>query len=202
MSRKKRLTLFLLIIVLQGLYFPLNRTIQSGYLLKLPWDEFIPFWPVWFVPYLLSLVWWNGSYLWAALSMEAELLKTFALSIVLVLLSSYLVFIVFPTYAERPIITEQGWQFELAKAVYSNDRVNNAFPSGHTYNSVLIALFWWRWLPKLRWVWASLATIVVISTLFTGQHHLVDPIGGIFWAWSGYKISFYVMERKRARIES
>lgn len=189
MPLKRRLSLLALIFTLQVLYFPLNRIIEGGLLLKTPLDSYMPFWPVWFIPYLLSLVWWSASVIWATLKMGAELYKTFVLSMVLVLISSYLVFILFPTYVERPVIESSGWKFDLASAVFSNDRANNAFPSGHTYNSVLIAIIWWHWQPNFRWLWVFLAVIVILSTLFTGQHHLVDPIGGILWAFGGYSLS-------------
>lgn len=63
----------------------------------------------------------------------------------------------------------------------------NAFPSGHVYITTLIALFWSRWFPKWRWALSVTAVIVILATLFTKQHYLPDPIGGLALAWFGYR---------------
>ena len=170
------------IFCLQLAYFPLNRLLDGGYLLRMPWDDLVPFWPAWSIPYLLSIFWWSACFLWAALKMDMPIYKTLIVSTVFMLLSSYTVYILFPTYVERPNVESVGWQFDLIRYIFANDHVNNAFPSGHTYNTMLITLFWWNWHPSLRWLWVLISIIIILSTLFTGQHNLVDPLGGILWA--------------------
>jgi membrane-associated phospholipid phosphatase len=64
----------------------------------------------------------------------------------------------------------------------------NAFPSGHVYITTLIALFWSRWFPQWRWFWGATVIVICLATLFTGQHYLPDPIGGLILAWVGYQI--------------
>ena len=132
-------------------------------------------WSAWVIPYLLSLVWWAGCFIWAAWRMEDRLYLAFIVATIGVMLASYVVYIVYPTYVERPLIEGNSWFDDVVRTLYSNDEVNNAFPSGHTYNSVLIALFWWRWRPRRRWLWVLITVVIVLSTLFTGQHHLPDP---------------------------
>ena len=68
------------------------------------------------------------------------------------------------------------------------DRANNAFPSGHTYNTILIALFWWRWRPRQRLLWAAVSLVVLLSTLYTRQHNIPDLIGGVAFACTGYAV--------------
>ncbi len=101
-----------------------------------------------------------------------------------------------PTYVERPVVEGSGWAADLVRYIYRNDDLYNAFPSGHTYATTLITLFWWDWKPRLRWLWGTIAIVVILSTLFTGQHHLPDLLGGILWAWMGYRFGWWWVARR------
>lgn len=193
---RARLLWLLIIFCLQALYFPINRTMQGGVILAMPWDAHIPLWPGWAIPYLLSILWWQASFVWAAFQMDDDRFRALVVGATAVMLSSYLVYIAFPTYVERPVVEGSGWTTDLVRFIYGNDRLHNAFPSGHTYLTMLIVFFWWDWKPKLRWLWATIAALVILSTLFTGQHNLVDPIGGIFWAWLGYLFGRWWVARR------
>jgi membrane-associated phospholipid phosphatase len=181
------------------LYVPINRTVQGGVILSLPWDENVPFWPIWAVPYLLSILWWMASYIWAAWKMDDVCFRALGVATLAVMLSAYAVFVLYPTYVERPVPVGHSWQMGLIRLIYNNDRLNNAFPSGHVYTTVLIALFWWDWQPKLRWLWAAIPIVVILSTLFTGQHNLLDPVGGIVWAYAGYRFGWWWVKRTQSR---
>jgi len=194
-----RISYLVLIIGLHTLYFPINRTIRGGWLLEVSWDALIPFWPMWGIPYLASILWWLGSYIWAYLKMDTPRFQALIIGMAFTLVTSYLVYIVFPTYIERPNVVGTGWQHELIRLIFDNDRVNNAFPSGHTYSTMLIVFFWWQWQPKYRWLWAAIAIIIILSTLFTGQHNLLDPLGGIAWAWFGYLFGNWWAQNRRLR---
>jgi len=190
-----RLPWLAILLEVHALYFPINRTMQGGWLLITPWDRYVPFWPIWAIPYLASMGWWVVCYIWAYQKMDTRRFQCLVISMIFTLLTSYLVFIFFPTYVERPIVHGNSWQYELIQGVFNNDRVNNAFPSGHTYTTMIILFYWWEWRPRLRWLWVLIAAIILLSTLFTGQHHLLDPIGGIIWAWVGYRVGAWWMNQ-------
>jgi len=196
---RPRLAWLIVLAAVGLLYIPINRTVQGGVILSLPWDAQVPFWPIWAVPYLLSILWWMASFIWAARKMDDIRYRAFVVATLAVMLTAYAVFVLYPTYVERPVPVGHSWQVELIRSIYSNDRLNNAFPSAHAYTTVLIALFWWDWRPKLRWLWAAIAVVVVLSTLFTGQHNLPDPIGGIVWAYAGYRFGWWWVKRMPAR---
>jgi len=181
----------LAITVVQLIYFPINRTVKGGVILQTPLDAYVPLWPIWAVPYLLSIVWWQASFIWAACAMEEKRFRALAIATISVMLTSYVLYIAYPTYVERPTLEGSGWAADLIRTIYRNDRLNNAFPSGHTYSTMLIVFFWWDWKPRLRWLWAVAGAIVILSTLFTGQHNLPDPLGGIIWAWAGYRLGLW-----------
>jgi membrane-associated phospholipid phosphatase len=185
-----------MVFLVQFLYFPINRSMQGGTVLATPWDAGIPLWPVWVIPYLLSLVWWAGCFIWAAWKMDEGLYRAFITSLIVVMLASYAVYILYPTYIVRPSLEGNDWLTRLVGLLYENDRVNNAFPSGHTYNTILIALFWWRWYPRQRWLWAMIALVVLLSTLFTRQHNTPDLIGGMAFAYTGQHLGLWWAARR------
>lgn len=194
-----RIPWLLAIIVVELIYIPINRTMKGGVILQIPLDAYVPLWPIWAVPYLLSIAWWQVSFLWATWKMEEKRFRAFAIGTIAVMLTSYVLYIVYPTYVERPAVEGTGWTADLIRHIYRNDRLHNAFPSGHTYSTMLIVFFWWNWKPRLRWLWVAAGVIVILSTLFTGQHNLPDPVGGALWAWAGYRFgTWWVNRRARA----
>jgi len=193
---RKRLFWLSILFFVQLLYFPINRLMTGGIVLETRWDALVPLWPAWALPYLLSLIWWAGCFIWAALKMEASLYRAFVAGVLFTLLTSYAFYILFPTYVIRPQVEGTTWQSDLLRWIYAHDRLHNAFPSGHTYTTMLIVFFWWNWQPHLRWLWTAIAMLVILSTLFTGQHNLPDLLGGIVWAWGGYRFGVWWARRK------
>ena len=192
---RTRLFWLLVTLAVQCLYFPINRYVQGGVILKTPLDDFVPFWPLWAVPYLLSLPWWTTAYLWAALKMPANLYRAFISAALGIMLTSYLIYIAYPTFIERPILTGTSWEMDLVRFIYNQDRIYNAFPSGHTYCTILITLFWWDWQPRWRWLWGLIAVTILLSTLFTRQHNLPDLAGGAALAYAGYRLGLWWVTR-------
>jgi len=188
MNKAKRLIWCVLLFGIQMLYTPLNRLLAGGIEFKTPIDEYIPIWSVWVIPYSLVCVWWLVAYIWAAWQMEDRLYEALFIASAVVFVSGLTIFTIFPTYIVRPTLTGDGWTTQLLQWIYTHDQAYNAFPSGHVYITTLIALFWSRWFPKGRPLWIASVVIVTLSTLFTGQHYLPDPIGGIALAWIGYRI--------------
>jgi membrane-associated phospholipid phosphatase len=197
-SPRMRLLGLGLILALQLLYIPINRILQEGVVLRTPWDDFIPLWPIWTIPYLLSIAWWLGFSIWATWKMDDRLYLAFVAAAVAVMLIGYGIHLLYPTCVERPILTGDTWQTRLLSLVYELDRGYNAFPSGHTYNTILISLFWYRWQPRHRALALGIAIIVLLSTLFTGQHNLPDLVGGAVLAWLGYRFGLWWAARQLA----
>ena len=191
MNKLKRLIWCALLFGIQALYFPLNRFLEGGREFKTVLDDYVPLWPVWVLPYSLICIWWIAAYLWAAWRMEEHLYEAFFIASAFVSVAALTIFTVFPTYVIRPALSGTDWASQLLNWVYTNDYMYNAFPSGHVYITTLIALFWSLWFPKWRWPLAATVIVVTLATLFTGQHYLPDPIGGLALAWFGYRIGLW-----------
>jgi len=175
-DHQTRSRLFILagLLALLFLYFPINQNVTGGITPDLPIDASIPLWPIWAVPYLLTLPWWILSLVWGALKMDYPLWRRFSLTLGITITISYLFFIFYPTYIVRPEITGQDFFSQLILFIYGGDKVHNALPSGHTYTTLIIAIFWSQWLPKLKPLWISITVLVLLSTLFTKQHYILD----------------------------
>ncbi len=191
MNKSKRLIWCALLFGIQALYFPLNKYLQGGTEFKTPMDEYIPVWPIWVIPYALICWWWAIAYLWAAWRMEGRLYEAFFIASAVMQVSALTIFTLFPTYIMRPTVPAADWSSQLLNWIYTHDYAYNAFPSGHVYITTLIALFWSRWFPQWRWVWQTSVVIVILAALFTGQHYLPDPIGGLALAWFSYHVGLW-----------
>ena len=184
--------MMLLIVGVTSLYFPLNRKLTGGFNLSTRFDIWVPLWPVWVVPYLLCLPVWAAGLIWAAWKMEEGLFRSFVSACLFVQVSAMLFFYFFPTYVKRPLLTTVNWATKILKMVYRNDGDYNAFPSGHVYQTSLICLFYNQLYPNHPWLWIGIVVIVALSTLFTRQHNLADPLGGLAIAWLGYWFGTYL----------
>ena len=200
MNRLKRLIWCALLFGIQALYFPLNRFLQGGVEFKTVMDDYVPLWPIWVIPYGVICIWWIVAQLWAAWRMEERLYESFFIASAFANVTALTIYTVFPTYVIRPEVFASDWTSHLLNWVYANDYDYNAFPSGHVYITTLIALFWSIWFPKWKWLWIATVIVIALATLFTHQHYLPDPIGGLALAWFGYRIGLWcVADRNMAQ---
>jgi membrane-associated phospholipid phosphatase len=195
MTYSKRFTLMAAAFAVFCLYFPVNQIMSGGYNLKTTLDAFIPIIPVFAIPYLLCFPFWVASFVYAAWKMEISLYRSFIIGSIAAISIATLFFIFLPTYTDRPLLTGNSWAVSLLHTIYNHDNVNNAFPSNHVLITTLIALFGARWKPRLTGILGGTVILVILSTLFTGQHHLVDPLGGLALGWCGYQFGLW-MESK------
>lgn len=187
-----RLGMTILVVGVTSLYFPLNRKLTGGFNLSTRFDTWVPLWPVWVIPYLLCLPVWVGGLIWAIWKMDEELFRSFISACLFVQMSAMSLFYFFPTYVKRPILNSGNWATQILQMVYRNDGDYNAFPSGHVYQTSLICLFYNHLYPGYSWLWTCIVVIVALSTLFTRQHYLVDPLGGLAIAWFGYRLGLFL----------
>lgn len=194
----RRRTLFFALLAVLSLYLVINRLMSwlgGGTTVDIWLDHYVPFWPIWVVPYLISILWWGVAILWAYLKMEDSLYVAFITGWISACLFGYAIFIFFPNYMIRPQATGSGWTEWLIRFIYANDRIYNAFPSQHLWDTVIITLIWSRWKPRWRWPLWGFTMIVALSTLFTGQHWILDVIGGTLLAVVGYFIGLAIAAR-------
>jgi len=68
----------------------------------------------------------------------------------------------------------------------------DVFPSGHTQLSLVVVYCAFHFKVASRWLLASLATLLVLGTVYLRYHYVIDVIAGVvfflFTVWSGWKI--------------
>ena len=190
-----RLALPAMLLLASGTYLPLNQLQKGGFVFKTALDAYIPIWPVWVFPYLLCIPVWVLCFLYAAWKMDDRLYRAFTVGALFVILVGVSFFTFWPTYVERPVLQGSDIATKVLQRIYSQDGAYNAFPSGHLYYTTITALFWSRWRPKDRLWMAAFVLIAALSTVFTGQHYLPDPIGGIVLGVIGYRFGLWWEEK-------
>ena len=120
---------------------------------------------------------------------QPEHIRRTVLAYLMVWLTAFVCFFVYPTVAMRPVRVLGGdfgaWGL---RALYDMDPPYNCFPSIHVAHSFVSALTCWRVHRRLGIVATLCAALVGVSTLFTKQHYVVDVVAGALLAFVAYVI--------------
>lgn len=154
---------------------------QKVYSLATPVDAAIPFIPLMIVPYSWSIILFCASFFMVKTPAQLSLLTR---KLILATLFACVVFYVFPAKFsfERPTVsgwTRYGYQF-----LQITDKPFNQLPSLHVAYAVLLGTSLWQ-LSKsalYRLTLCCICSLIVVSTILTYQHHLLDIAGGLLLA--------------------
>jgi membrane-associated phospholipid phosphatase len=167
------------------IYIPTSNRVTGVIEPKLSIDIF-PIWPIWVLPYVLCYGLWLAGILWIIFKEEERLFRSFVAACMLTFAMGTSTFIFFPTYVEPAAVAGNDLFATLLRFIHENWGRYDAFPSGHVYITTLLALFFGRWYPRHKLLWILILLIVSLSTLFTGQHYILDVLGGYLIALAGY----------------
>lgn len=185
LSLRKRTLFIVLVCCIQMIYVPTSLRITGGIEPKLPIDIF-PLWPAWVVPYLLCYPFWLFSMIWFIRKMEDRLFRALLAASFLMLAVANSIFVFFPTYVREMTFQGNDIFVFFLRFLHEDAGRYSAFPSGHVYITTLVALFFSRWYPQQKLLWILILITVSLSTLFTGQHYILDVLGGYVIALAGY----------------
>lgn len=186
----KRVLLILLACCIQMIYIPTSNRITGGIEPKLSIDIF-PIWPIWVLPYVLCYVLWFSGMFWIILKTEDRFFRSFLAACILTFSIGVLTFIFFPTYVKPAILEGNDIFTVLLRMIHETWGRYDALPSGHVYITTLLALFFSRGYPRYKLLWIGILMIVSLSTLFTGQHYILDVVGGYVVALAGYHFGLW-----------
>ena len=191
---KKRILLVLATFAIQSLYTPTSLLLEGGIEPKLAWDVF-PLQVGWVIPYTLCYPLWVFSIAWFVWKMDEKLFRATIAGFFFTFSLGGLIYITFPTYVVHPLIPGKDILSKLLLLLISMGGDHDALPSAHVYLSVILALFYGKWYPKYRWLWAAMVIIISLSTLFTKQHYVADVFAGMTTAWLGYRFGLWWSNR-------
>lgn len=195
----RRFFWLMVIMAALALYFPINQAAHGGIQLSLPIDRLVPLFPPAIVPYLLADVLFIGLPVWAALRAKAGDFAAYTISILLATGISYIIYLTVPTFVTRPEITATDVFSKILRLLYQTDRVYNAAPSGHAIYTTLSFLYLSRWKPRYRLICLAAALLILLSTLLTRQHYILDMTAGIAVASLAYAAGRFGEKRYRSR---
>lgn len=111
-------------------------------------------------------------------------LTHYVLCFVLLQVLAQVTWIIYPVSPPR-LSTENVRDVRIELAGFTetfNPYPHGAFPSLHAGNGLLGFLFVWKTGRKLRVIWGSVFALILLSSLYLGEHYLVDLLGGVFYA--------------------
>lgn len=156
-----------------ALYSLINGRFESTFDFAIGLDHAIPLLP-WTLPiyaslYVLALL--------GSLLVERHTFERGLRALVLVALVSFLGFVTLPAAYPRPDVSDLDSMWRPAlQWYYAHDPPTNTFPSLHVATAAVMG---WMLRSVGRWqIWATWATLIMLSTLTTKQHFVADVIGG------------------------
>lgn len=159
------------------MYLVVNIPQDTLHVLRISLDDQIPRLPVFSIPYLAFLPWLYGTLVYAFI--KNRYFRQLAISFIIINLIAFVVYLTFQTYIPRDAITSRDFFSGILQFIYSRDQPYAGFPSLHSALSASIATYFVC--MKSKWVWAAvvMAALVVVSTLFTKQHFVLDAVSGV-----------------------
>jgi len=120
---------------------------------------------------------------------QQEQIRRTVLAYLMVWITAYICFLVYPTIAPRPArVIGEGFAVWGLRFLYGADPPYNCFPSLHVAHSFISALTCYRVNRKVG-IGATLCALIIgVSTLYTKQHYVLDVIAGIFLACLAYAL--------------
>jgi membrane-associated phospholipid phosphatase len=106
------------------------------------------------------------------------------------------VFGLWPLAMKRPCFTSERFGEAIMRWVFALDDCANCFPSFHAFFAITGALFVHRYRPTHPAEWLAaylLAAAVVVTTITTGQHYFIDPVGGAALAFTSFYVSRWLL---------
>lgn len=191
--------------VLLLLYFPFylaafryleNIRPDRLHIISSPLDQYIPFIPVFILPYLFWFLYIAGPglyFLFCEKEVFCRLMYFGMIGMTVFLVVSW----VYPNgLAIRPdSFADDNVFTQLTRFVYSVDTATNVLPSIHVFNSVGIYLAVKdseRLSQKKGRQYASLimTTLIILSTMFVKQHSVVDVVAGLTLSYVSYELVY------------
>lgn len=185
---RSKIFLLLIFLIVFLIYLPINRKVSKKHFFKIYLDDLIPFCPIFIIPYI-SFYFLGALSIFFAFDRSILEFQQFILALSLASIISYTIFIFFPGYIVRPNIQNNDFLHFLIKLIYRYDWPVNVFPSGHTFYTTIVSLFFINWYPGNQNLILLLAILNIISVVLIKQHYIVDIFGGLALGYISYLLS-------------
>ncbi|QMV42921.1 phosphatase PAP2 family protein [Cohnella cholangitidis] len=176
--------LLMLVFPVLGWMYALTNNIdnQEVYRLTTSVDEAIPFIKYFSLPYSIWIF-----YIYVCLfyffKKDINVYYRSLMTYVVCALLCYLIYSVFQTTVDRPMIVGSDPFSELMRYIYNRDQPFNCFPSIHCFSSYMVMRAIWTSNFRNKWnvtLITGMSSIIIMSTLFVKQHVIMDALAGFF----------------------
>jgi membrane-associated phospholipid phosphatase len=178
------LMLMLLIPAMSLSYLLINKFSGSAHDITIHLDSYIPLMKIFVIPYIIWYLFVPVSFLLLCLKDKRVYYKSILVYSLGCIIAS-IIFILYQTTVPRTQIYGNDVLTKIMLLIYANDKPVNCLPSIHVFTCYLIM----RAVPvsKLKGFRNNLITAffsitIILSTLFTKQHALLDVLSGILLA--------------------
>lgn len=168
------------------IYEFLNKQSETVHVLKLHFEEHIPFLPYFSIPYILFIPFLLITIIYFIFFYKD--FKSVFISFISCQLTAYIIYTFYQTSVTRPDIVFKDTFSTLVAYIYSIDKPYNCFPSLHVSLSIICLLYWIKILPRFQIIMNIFVMLITLSTVFIKQHYVLDVISGIILAI----VSFYI----------
>lgn len=161
------------------------------------WDDAVPFWAWTIWPYLALNLLYPLTFFLCPTRLA---LRRHALAIALVQAACLLAFVCWPTGNVRVLPQPAGVNGLLFAQLRAFEAPFNMAPSLHAAVLVLVWQVWRRWLQGAaawRGLWHAVCGLVLLSTLTTWQHDLLDVLAGLLLGALAWWVTQFVWRPRR-----
>lgn len=177
----------LVLLVPLYLFIPDLTPVRTRYVPELAWDRLLPLLPAWALVY--GALYGFLILLPVLVVRQQEQIRRTVFAYLMVWLTAYVCFLVYPTMAPRPVeVLGEGFAAWGLRVLYDSDPPYNCFPSLHVAHSFVSALTCSRVHRGLGIAAVLCASLVGVSTLYTKQHYILDVVAGILLAGAAYGV--------------
>ncbi len=169
--------LLALLLLVQAFYLPINRPWGTPHSVALTADNWVPFQPIFVVPYILYFPFYLLTLVY--FFREKKHFRPVAFAFLWTWLCSYIVFLSFQTQVIRPLISSKGFFEKAVQGIYHLDPPYNCFPSLHASNAMIGMLAFVYFAPRYSYIAIACGTLIAISTVLIKQHYILDVVGGV-----------------------
>lgn len=194
-------------LMFSGLWFYIleKKIIRPEYLLHTRLDDYIPFIPLFVVPYVLWYVYVAASAVFLFFKSPREFARM-AIFLTSGMIIACAVYSLFPNgQALRPVLRgHEEPLVHLIRFIYSNDSPANCAPSIHVIYSVAAHAAIARYNNLRRWIgWLNavsliLSALCILSTVFIKQHSVIDLTLGLLLSGLLYLL-IYGLQNTRSK---
>ena len=170
--------LFLLSLISFLGYFWTNRR-PAKYYFESKLDKKIKLIPIFIVPYVSYYFLIIFSYFVLSKTTDSNL---FFISTIIANFTATIFWYFLPNGVKRPKIKATGPLSKILAWIYQNDGDSNGFPSAHVYISLISIYYFLLRFSDHRAFFFIWCLLILLSTIFTKQHYVIDILGGIIFA--------------------